>query len=921
MAKVLQHRRDTTTNLASVSGAIGEFFMDTTKNTLVVMDGSTTGGHPLALESSLSNYVTSTCLSSTLGSYVTSTCLSSTLGSYVTSTCLSSTLGNYATSTALNGLSTCLSTKQDTLVSGTNIKTVNGSTILGSGNITISSGAECLNQLSDVSTSYNSNGQVLAYDSGTCKFTNTSLYLNNLSNVCTNYNSNGQVLAYDSGTCKFINTSLYLNNLSNVSTSYNSNGQVLAYNSGTCTFGNTSLYLNNLSNVCTNYNSNGQVLAYDSSSCKFINTSLYLNNLYNVCTTSPQNGQVLTYDSGTCKFINATPTSGGAECLNQLSDVSTSYNSNGQVLAYNSGTCTFGNTSLYLNNLFNVCTTSPQNGQVLTYDSATCKFINATPTGGGGGATSLCGLSDVTTTAVSNYNLLQADYYGIFRNIPTCNVKNLGSVVLSENGTCIPGTMPGPDKNFLSFEHLGGQYGTTPYKNIVPKYDGASQCSVVSRSIVIGQQTLGYSPGSCAGYTNCVSHVDQIVLGTKAGWGVGQLANTSPYYAGPIMNCSNIILGTSALSTSGCNCLGEVRNNVVIGHYADACARTLADSFPAAASTNNTDNIIIGTCAAFNSDAQNANIVIGQEAFKNKKGGNAYTNCYSRSKDNIIIGRSAASASCPSWSCTTRTAYKSAPIIAIGSYAAANGNFGDHNVAIGESALMGYAMYGAPAPGYSCKNTAVGRWAGMYSGCGMNNTFFGYRAGTTFASTGMCTNCNTFIGSSSGNVGGYNVPFGSGITVVGANAGNSYGLGSNVTLLGYGATPSTSSANNEITLGNGNVYTLRANVQSITALSDARDKESIESVPYGLDFLKKVRPVSFTWNTRDGAKQGGKELGFIAQELDEAMESSQLKEWLSGLVLKSNPDRLEASEGKLLPLIVKAIQELDQRLTELENKG
>jgi len=53
MAKVLQHRRDTTTNLSSVSGAIGEFFMDTTKNTLVVMDGSTNGGHPLALESDL----------------------------------------------------------------------------------------------------------------------------------------------------------------------------------------------------------------------------------------------------------------------------------------------------------------------------------------------------------------------------------------------------------------------------------------------------------------------------------------------------------------------------------------------------------------------------------------------------------------------------------------------------------------------------------------------------------------------------------------------------------------------------------------------------------------------------------------------------------------------------------------------------
>jgi hypothetical protein len=34
------------------------------------------------------------------------------------------------------------STKQDTLVSGTNIKTINGSSILGSGNITIDSGGD-----------------------------------------------------------------------------------------------------------------------------------------------------------------------------------------------------------------------------------------------------------------------------------------------------------------------------------------------------------------------------------------------------------------------------------------------------------------------------------------------------------------------------------------------------------------------------------------------------------------------------------------------------------------------------------------------------------------------------------------------------------------------------------------------------------
>jgi hypothetical protein len=50
MAKTLQFRRDTTANLASVTGAVGELFVDTTKNTVVVMDGSTAGGFPLQLE-------------------------------------------------------------------------------------------------------------------------------------------------------------------------------------------------------------------------------------------------------------------------------------------------------------------------------------------------------------------------------------------------------------------------------------------------------------------------------------------------------------------------------------------------------------------------------------------------------------------------------------------------------------------------------------------------------------------------------------------------------------------------------------------------------------------------------------------------------------------------------------------------------
>ena len=50
MAKLLKLRRGTTSQHGSFTGAEGEVTVDTTKDTLVVHDGSTQGGHPVAAE-------------------------------------------------------------------------------------------------------------------------------------------------------------------------------------------------------------------------------------------------------------------------------------------------------------------------------------------------------------------------------------------------------------------------------------------------------------------------------------------------------------------------------------------------------------------------------------------------------------------------------------------------------------------------------------------------------------------------------------------------------------------------------------------------------------------------------------------------------------------------------------------------------
>ena len=48
-AYAIQFRRGTTAQHSSFTGLLGEVTVDTDKNTLVVHDGSTTGGYPLAV--------------------------------------------------------------------------------------------------------------------------------------------------------------------------------------------------------------------------------------------------------------------------------------------------------------------------------------------------------------------------------------------------------------------------------------------------------------------------------------------------------------------------------------------------------------------------------------------------------------------------------------------------------------------------------------------------------------------------------------------------------------------------------------------------------------------------------------------------------------------------------------------------------
>jgi len=195
----------------------------------------------------------------------------------------------------------------------------------------------------------------------------------------------------------------------------------------------------------------------------------------------------------------------------------------------------------------------------------------------------------------------------------------------------------------------------------------------------------------------------------------------------------------------------------------------------------------------------------------------------------------------------------------------------------------------------------------------LNNTAFGFRA---------LLNCSGDDNTAVGNAALQTITgFGSGNnTAIGQNAGYGMTGSQNCIFIGRGSTGSTPTAINEITLGNSANTVIRAAVTTITSLSDARDKKDVKDLSTGLEFVEALRPVEFTWNDRDeNGRHDIADFGFIAQDLKKAQEDAEKAEVLK-LVYEENPEKLEASYGRLIPVLVKAIQEMNTEIKSLKEE-
>ena len=244
------------------------------------------------------------------------------------------------------------------------------------------------------------------------------------------------------------------------------------------------------------------------------------------------------------------------------------------------------------------------------------------------------------------------------------------------------------------------------------------------------------------------------------------------------------------------------------------------------------------------------------------------------------------------------------------------------------------------------KTVAVGRDAGSESG-GQLSVCVGFRAGRVSAA-------------------GHSAYFGQYSTMLGANTRPSANNDENSIAVGYDV---TGHGANTAVIGNSSVTQIdpssdrgcnlgqvsfefdAVHCVSVTEVSDERLKEQIEDTTLGVDFIKRLRPVSYKFKDRAAEYETGtqtirnengeeveepvqilkqpalthtrKHQGLIAQEVkqvldDIGMDSADFGGYVDGNI-SGNGDRYALRYQQFISPLIKAVQELTARIEVLEN--
>jgi len=242
--------------------------------------------------------------------------------------------------------------------------------------------------------------------------------------------------------------------------------------------------------------------------------------------------------------------------------------------------------------------------------------------------------------------------------------------------------------------------------------------------------------------------------------------------------------------------------------------------------------------------------------------------------------------------------------VAIGSGALNSLTTGDSNVALGHNAALSQTTAGA--------NVIIGSDAGRDLTEGTDCTLIGYDAGYH----GNATTTGTSI------------------TILGAKSHASGATNVRQIVLGYNV---TGAANDSLTFGDASTdCRINFGQTSITAPSDIRMKENIETATAGLDFINDLRPVTYNWKQRKDIPvelnthvEGSTERynndklnhGFIAQEVKEVIDNHpEIKDGFNMWNEDDADGRQRIGETALVPVLVTAMQEMSAKIDTLQNE-
>jgi trimeric autotransporter adhesin len=325
-------------------------------------------------------------------------------------------------------------------------------------------------------------------------------------------------------------------------------------------------------------------------------------------------------------------------------------------------------------------------------------------------------------------------------------------------------------------------------------------------------------------------------------------------------------------------------------------------------------NIFLGVDAGYNNIEGSGNIFLGNEAGR-----------FSETSGAIFIGHGAGWSHKSGWD-----------NIFIGNSAGSGVEEGYHNIFIGQETgyqlssgedniLMGWESGYFMTEGD--RNLMIGTMTGRVNN-GSDNTFLGFFAGAHISKG----NENTFVGAHAGG-------FGNKSTAIGyravAEAENSTAIGyravvtaSNALVLGSVKGVNHAEANTNVGIGIiAPKYQLHLSTNSAAkpgssawkVASDKRLKQDIAGFTDGLEVINQIKPIKYRYNGKAGLPQDKEYIGVVAQEIQEVapyMVNTFTYQDTTG----TEEEYLDFDATALTYLLINAIKEQQQKITELENK-